>query len=369
MPRGLKLFIRDNHWHMRGTVRAAGKSFRVRESLGLPANRPREEAEALRIRRETELLHSAVYGAKPTVTWAQAALSYLEHRKPSVKDARYIAHITDHFRDTPLQQITTAGISGYVGRHHRNKKASTANRYLNSLSAVLHHAKRMGWLDTVPHIERPKDIGHERVDKWLTVEEAELLISCYAPHLQQLAIFLCCTGCRIGEAVALTWTQVSLAPAHERVVFLNTKNGDSRGVPLHPWAIAALASLPHHQGHVFLTNRGVPYTDRRGEYGGQIKTGHNAAKRRAAAKLEKVDPERAAYLLRWRVHDWRHHSASHHAMNGTPDRTMMELFGWKDPRMVKKYAHLSREHLRQAVDNLPFGTNLTREIRGGRERA
>lgn len=361
MPRGIKIFIRDNHWHIRGTIRTAGKSHRVRESLGLPASRPREEAEALRIRRENELLNTAVYGTKPTVTWSQAALGYLEHRRPGMTDVRYIAHITDYFRDTPMADITPAGISGYMKRHHCNKKPSTANRYLNSLSAILHYARRMRWLDAVPHIERPKNMGDTQVDKWLEHEEADLLVSCYAPHLQPLAIFLCCTGCRIGEAVALKWTEIDLTPGRERTAFLNTKNGDNRGVPLHSWAAEALGLLSHRRGHVFLTNRGVPYADRNGEYGGQIKSGHSSAKRRAAKILEKINPERASYIRQWRVHDWRHHCASHHAMNGTPDRTMMELFGWKDPRMVRRYAHLSPEHLRQAVDNLKFGTKMTRD--------
>ena len=46
--RGLQLADRDGFWHVHGTVRAAGRSIRVRRSLGLPADaHHQEEAEAL----------------------------------------------------------------------------------------------------------------------------------------------------------------------------------------------------------------------------------------------------------------------------------------------------------------------------------
>ena len=63
-------------------------------------------------------------------------------------------------------------------------------------------------------------------------------------------IFLLYTGGRAGEALWLDWRDVS-ARAH--VTFPKTKNGEARGVPLHPRVVAALANLPHREGEVFRT--------------------------------------------------------------------------------------------------------------------
>ena len=39
-------------------------------------------------------------------------------------------------------------------------------------------------------------------------------------------------------------------------------------------------------------------------------------------------------------------------MNGANDRTLMALGGWKSPRMLDRYAHLSPAHLWQAIEGL-----------------
>lgn len=50
------------------------------------------------------------------------------------------------------------------------------------------------------------------------------------------------------------------------------------------------------------------------------------------------------------VHDWRHHWASWFMMNGGRETHLMELGGWADQRMIKRYVRLSIEHLREAVN-------------------
>ena len=78
-------------------------------------------------------------------------------------------------------------------------------------------------------IERPAQ-PKGRV-RWLTFEEAEQLVDACSPHLRPLVMFLLGTGARMSEALYLEWREVDLAAAH--VTFLDTKNGEHRGVPLH----------------------------------------------------------------------------------------------------------------------------------------
>ena len=49
----------------------------------------------------------------------------------------------------------------------------------------------------------------------------------------------------------------------------------------------------------------------------------------------------------------RHTFASHQKMNGTDDFTLMELLGHSDFTMMKRYAHLTPEHKRKAINCLP----------------
>jgi len=54
--------------------------------------------------------------------------------------------------------------------------------------------------------------------------------------------------------------------------------------------------------------------------------------------------------FRW--HDLRHTWASWHVQAGTPLHVLQELGGWECVEMVRKYAHLSSEHLSGYVDRL-----------------
>ena len=54
--------------------------------------------------------------------------------------------------------------------------------------------------------------------------------------------------------------------------------------------------------------------------------------------------------FRW--HDLRHTWASWLVQSGTPLHVLQELGGWECVEMVRKYAHLSSEHLVEYVDRL-----------------
>lgn len=47
-------------------------------------------------------------------------------------------------------------------------------------------------------------------------------------------------------------------------------------------------------------------------------------------------------------------------MQGVNDRTLMALGGWKSPRMLDRYAHLSPAYLWQAIEGLAKSEDFTR---------
>nr|WP_305080254.1 tyrosine-type recombinase/integrase [Methylococcus sp. Mc7] len=62
-----------------------------------------------------------------------------------------------------------------------------------------------------------------------------------------------------------------------------------------------------------------------------------------------------AGIENFRWHDLRHTWASWHVQGGTPLHVLQELGGWESVEMVKRYAHLSGEHLAQYVTSMTGG--------------
>ena len=62
---------------------------------------------------------------------------------------------------------------------------------------------------------------------------------------------------------------------------------------------------------------------------------------------------KAANIADFRFHDLRHTFASRLAMTpGVDLYTIQRAGGWKTPIMVQRYAHLSPDHMRAAVEKL-----------------
>lgn len=59
-----------------------------------------------------------------------------------------------------------------------------------------------------------------------------------------------------------------------------------------------------------------------------------------------------AGIVDFRWHNLRHTWASWHVQNGTPLFALQELGGWESPEMVRRYAHLSADHLAPYADRL-----------------
>ena len=73
-----------------------------------------------------------------------------------------------------------------------------------------------------------------------------------------------------------------------------------------------------------------------------------------------------AGIVDFRWHDLRHTWASWHVQYGTPDRALQELGRWESVEMVRRYAHLGREHLARYAARIS-GTNLAQRKTGGKK--
>ena len=151
-------------------------------------------------------------------------------------------------------------------------------------------------------------------------------------------IFLFGTGARLSEAVYIDWKNIDLAA--RRVRFMETKNGEARGVPLNERVLVELANLDHRDGAVFRRPDGAPYARRR-DCGGPVKTAFKGACRRAG-------------IADFTPHDCRHTWASWFYAATRDLGALMELGGWKSETMVLRYVHLNPDHLAAAINSLPW---------------
>lgn len=334
----LKLVRRHggDFWYLRGSVRGC----RIDEST---RTSDRNAAEDVLVKRSAALLHQSIHGDRAIRTFPEAALSYMEAGGERV----HLAPLIKHFAKTMVGTIGQAEIDAAAKKLKPHAAPSTLNRHVYTpMAAVLHHAARLKWCDK-PVLARPKE-PKGRI-RWITYEEADGLAAGAGPALRPLVIFLLATGARLSEALYLDWREVDLSRG--QAVFLDTKNGEDRGVPLHPRAVAALANLPHRKGPVFRRHYGgvrkdgtvrvigAPYADRDGRGGGQVKT----AWRNMLARSGISD---------FSPHDCRHTWATWHYAENRDLRALMELGGWKTPAMVMRYAHVNTSHLAASVGRI-----------------
>ncbi len=334
----LKLVHRHGspHWYIRGSIRG----IRVEESTGVSDRKTAEEVLTVR---SSEILTRSIHGEGISRTFAEAALSYME----AGGERTHLQRLLDHFGVRPVGRIGQGEIELAARRLCPTGSPATINRQVFTPTvAVLNHAALLGWRSK-PVVQRPKQ-PQGRI-RWITEAEAERLIGSAARHLRPLVVFLLSTGARVSEALYLDWRDVDLD--RSQVVFVETKNGERRGVPLHSRAVATLASLAspeHRKGAVFRRPDGKAY-ERRDGGGGQVKKAWKTMLERA--KISDFTP-----------HDCRHTWATWHYAANRDLRALMELGGWKSAEMVIRYAHVNTSHLASSIDKI-WGNSGDQELR------
>ena len=134
-----------------------------------------------------------------------------------------------------------------------------------------------------------------------------------------------------GELLTLRWSNVDLKRG--RLTFPNTKNRETRTVPLPSFALEVLT---RHAAQRYGSGRFVfPNATDKGPLG--IRTAFKFALKHAGVKD-------------FRFHDLRHTAASYLAMNGASLLEIAEILGHKTLAMVKRYAHLCEAHTRGVLE-------------------
>ncbi len=251
-------------------------------------------------------------------------------------------------------------------------KATTINRELADLKALLRRATSWGIIDKHPleHVKLCKvdsnpvvryldkdeeknlrDALNAREDKirlqrntanqWRLERQydpfEDLSELVFADYLKPVVLLSLNTGLRRGEIFGLEWTEVDLSNRMMTVSAENSKAGKTRHIPLNEEAFQVLRDWKNQSinktGFVFHGKDGKPFHD----------------VRKAWAKVLKEAP-----VIKFRWHDLRHTFASKLVQAGVDLNTVRELLGHSDYKMTLRYAHLAPEQKAEAVSKLQF---------------
>ncbi|MBZ2173408.1 site-specific integrase [Nitratidesulfovibrio sp. SRB-5] len=141
----------------------------------------------------------------------------------------------------------------------------------------------------------------------------------------RFTLFCALTGCRASEAFNLKWAAVDIGlPA---VTFYQTKNGDSRTLPISNSLVEMLREIGPRgpSEHVFLSRSGNPYCEAPCSYKAAV---HDLGLNEGRAVHDRVV-----------FHTLRHTAATRMAQSGIPLRDLMDVGGWKTAAMALRYQH------------------------------
>ncbi len=338
------LYLRGTHtWYLNCGIN--GKRYQIK--LGKHISRSVAKELAL-IKRAQILKGDEGIGKKrKDCQFEKAKDEFLKHTKTDRRPRTYqtyhecLTRMTTSFHGKRLSEITTWLIKG----HHQARVTSgariRANREVAVLKNLFNFAIRMGFYEggnPTAGIKLPKE-PWQKV-RYLEPEEESRLLQQLKEPLRTLVIVGIHCGIRVkSEGLPLKWTHIDLKRGLLSVEAAFAKNGEQRVIPLNTTVSQALVNLKEGKtnGYIFAKN-GIPYR----EIGKSFK---RACQR---ANLPGVSP-----------HVLRHTFASRLVMNGVDLRTVQDLGGWKNIGMVMRYAHLSPDHKKQAVERLVIENSTT----------
>ncbi|MDD5008170.1 MAG: site-specific integrase [Syntrophorhabdaceae bacterium] len=260
--------------------------------------------------------------------------TYLElhckaNKKSWKKDITLLRTLTKYFGNKCLYEIAALSIEEFKNEQSKVSAPATVNRKLTCLKHLLKKAVEWGKLGDNParNIKLLRE-NNQRL-RYLEKEEIKKLVDACSAHLRPIVIVGLNTGMRKSEILCLKWRDIDF---EKGIIYLrDTKNGDNREVYLNELAKKALIAVRKHPNspYVFCGPNGKPYTNvRRSFFTALKKCGIND----------------------FHFHDLRHTFASQLVMAGIDLNTVRDLMGHKSIEMTLRYAHLSPDHKKRAIE-------------------
>jgi site-specific recombinase XerD len=347
-----RVYKRGNCWCIDYSFHGRRKRVKVSTSKKLAEDALRE-IEGRIVRGE----YLGIYEEKKSL-FEDFAAEYLKYSKANKAHNSYRRDITSfkvhlirQFKGHYLAKITTKMIQDYKTQRAQQANVATVNRELCALKNCLRKAVEWGYLKTNPGSEIRLFKERPKSPRCLEKEEiAALLDQCLA-HIYPIVVTALNTGMRRAELFHLEWSDVDLK---KRMITVrnkddwHTKNYESRVIPMNNFLCEVLKKQPQH------INSNYVFCNQDGESFDNITHGLDGAAKRAS-------------IGHISLHTLRHTFASHLVMAGVDLATVQKLLGHKDIKTTMRYAHLSPDHLKAAVEKIDWhksGTNAPDQEKG-----
>ena len=263
---------------------------------------------------------------------------YVEEVTPTKKGVSQERYRAAQINKTKLADMFIDKITGEVVAKYRDERLTqvsnnTVRLELAFLSVVFEQCRKEWGLavsNPIKQIRMPKP-GKPRQRRLEAGEEDALLSACKASGAHYLHTFVVLaieTAMRFGELSGVAWVNVNL---EKRTIFLpDTKNGESRTIPLSTRALNAIQSLPRSiNGRIFSAKPG------------SIRSAFLIA----LAKAQNKQPDSQTFLQGLRFHDLRHEAVSRLFEKGLNPIEVGWISGHKTIQMLNRYTHLKAENI------------------------
>ncbi len=254
-------------------------------------------------------------------------------------------HLGPAFGHQPANRVTTADIETFK---EMRKEASAKNATINRELALLKRAFRLGMRSTpakVANVPFIRMLEEKNVRKgFFESAEFEMMRRTLPEFLRPVLTFAYHTGCRRGEILALQWHQVDIEERCVRLEPGETKNDESRIIPLTGELLAMLklmyAARTRETGsteHLFVKD-GMPIRSFRSEWEAACK----------ACGFWDATANRPKRLF----HDLRRTGVRNLVRAGVPERVAMAISGHKTRSVFDRYNITSLTDLKRAAASL-----------------
>jgi len=217
----------------------------------------------------------------------------------------------------------------------KERSGAAVNRVLSTLRHILSNAVEWEMMEVSP-FSKVKGLFYKEIEKRLRflseVEEISLLNVCVG-QIKNIILVALHAGMRTGEILNLKWEDIR----NGFIYLTETKTYMPRQININETLKKVFESIPRH-----IKSEYVFY----GKDGNPLKSVSRAFKN----ALKK------AGIQGFTFHDLRHTFASNLVMRGASLKAVQELLGHRDIKMTMRYAHLSDDYKKKAVqllDSLP----------------
>jgi integrase len=257
----------------------------------------------------------------------------INRRRSLVKAERSVKYLKEYFGGMKANHITTDMAQKYI---EKRQKEGMSNASINRELAALKRMFRLATQCTPPKVSAipyVPSLKENNIRKgFYEGEDFRRLLAVLPEYLRPVALFGYETGWRKEEILKLKWDRIDLVLGCVRLEPGESKGGEGRTVYLSDELKNELIKLwvSHQPEYVFH---------------------HNGKPIRNFRKSWKKATDKAG-LKGKLFHDFRRTATRNMVRQGTPERVIMEIAGWKTRSVFDRYNIVSEKDLKDAANRI-----------------